>query len=549
MNTLKNVYVYVDTNIRDKIANIIYSPPKKVTDIFTINQNIFCSNDSGVPEDNLKKIVALEYVYSTEHSYRDLTNLAKLIWLSPALKEITLNFSYISAEHLKYFLNASSQYITCNREMFHLHITGNTTGDENLMRRLAQYITNCKNGYVRISIVGSEKPLAKTIFNIFSRSNLTDKTLLDRCKLTATDLSTLEKSLTTSKCNVRSLQIQDSCFKSDIVPHIANIIFENSSLQKLVITNLAMKKAKISKLFKALHANHTLQKLKISFVRDIGDSCGQAFAKAVALGIHLRTLKLVAVNMTAGGLKSVAEALTDKNCSLEVLDISRNKIASAEVAKFLKVVAVNKTLQSLTICKAYSNQDLEKSIIKVVTENSVLRDLNLNGICHIGNAAFSNILASLKWNNFLHSFKIISGKKNAFSDVINARFLEVNNLAELTMLSHFFPYANSTEDKKAAICKQVDHMLSCTIEDVHSLNILKKYFEMILTRSIDSTQLQTFTQNSKKSLDPSFAELFHLTYNPKPKNEFTSHIWGDGSTLYEEIEGLLKKIALPDSII
>ena len=187
---------------------------------------------------------------------------------------------------------------------------------------------------------------------------------------------------------------------------IAKAIQVNVSLQKFNISRCRIADDGAKNIAEAIQMNVTLQKLDISYNR-ISDDGAAAISDSLKHNNSLQELNLSQNNISNNGAKKIAEAIQMNvtlqkldisyniisddgaaadiikcNNSLQVLDISCNKMINSVANKIAKAIQVNSTLHALylhqsPVTNAKYALDFNQNVLNGVHLNSTLKKLTL----------------------------------------------------------------------------------------------------------------------------------------------------------------------------
>lgn len=177
---------------------------------------------------------------------------------------------------------------------------------------------------------------------------------------------------------------------------IPGMLLTNSSLRSLCLSNNSIDDTNMVLLSQALSQNKNvpIASLRLSF-NQISCQGVECLMNAVWGSPTLREIRLDNNKIQDRGAQLCAVVLT--SISLEVLDLSFNRVTTLGIKALMKNLSENSSLQSLSLCGTPIDQNASKAVSYALAYNASLRVLSLDN-CSTGYSSQRHIVAGIVSN-------------------------------------------------------------------------------------------------------------------------------------------------------
>ena len=205
---------------------------------------------------------------------------------------------------------------------------------------------------------------------------------------------------------IKELYIGHTGIDSNGFIAVPGLILSNASLKAISISNNNLSDQDMNMLSQALTQNKTipLERLELSF-NDITDQGVETLMNAIWGSPFLKVLKLDNNKLQDRGAQLCAVVLT--SISLEVMDLSFNRITTAGVKALMKNISECNSLKSLGFSGIPVDQNASKALAFALAYNCSLTTLNLDN-CSMGYSAQRHIVAGIVSNRKI-ALRVITG--------------------------------------------------------------------------------------------------------------------------------------------
>ncbi|XP_065882868.1 uncharacterized protein [Dysidea avara] len=339
-----------------------------------LSRNNLCNRGCIAICRTLQKISTLVKLFLSSNSIisdEEANDVASALYNNTQLQELGLSLYVKSSAGIVNIVNAISKM--ANLKSLSIPIRNiNNTAIEILAQNLSDHLQLCKLDLSGtnlqtvgcILICNALLQLRTLTRLILSNNNITDEA--------ANDLSTL------LSCNIqlKEFHIDGNCFQTKGVSRIAEGLKNTSTLSKLFMGNNIINNKSVDDIANILSCNTQLQELQLQISNLQPTDCVK-ISNALQNTSALHKLIIVNSDITSESADSIAAVLFH-NTELQELNLDGNYLL-AGIKVIMKSLANTSTLVKLSIQDNHCTEDAGHDIAHVISHNTGLQELNVQG--------------------------------------------------------------------------------------------------------------------------------------------------------------------------